>query len=124
MNPGQPAENLSAQPSTRLLAESNTPWVSAYVLSQTLFCHRAGLIAHELARDDDGEEEQSSAPRLDWEPDYDEVEVNQALQQKWEDIWWACKYGLWWLTLCLVTFFVYEETLALLLAAATLVFLP
>ena len=56
---GRPPRNGNGQP----------PWVNVHVLSETIFCRRAGLLAYELREDDDGQERDlDRPPRLDWLP--------------------------------------------------------
>lgn len=41
---------------SRMLADSNDPWISVHTLGEYIFCPRAGLLAQETAGEDIGEE--------------------------------------------------------------------
>jgi hypothetical protein len=107
---------------------TQAPWVGAHVASISHFCNRYALIEHERGQADEGEDErpttQSSTTRLDWLPDYDEELINQALQRRWNQVWWALKYVLWWLILSTVVFALYAQLLGIFLAAPLLVITP
>jgi len=52
-------------------AATDDPWIGVHVLTEFIFCPRAGLIEHEQRHDDDGEEraeDELDAPRLDYSP--------------------------------------------------------
>jgi hypothetical protein len=102
-----------------------TPDVGVHVLSNTVFCPRAGLLAYELGQADDGEErERDSVPRQDWLPDYDEALINEELGRRWDQVWWVCRYGIWWILAASVVWATFDWILGLLLLACTLVFVP
>ena len=49
-------------PGRALQTAHNTPWIGVYMLSQTIFCRRAGLLTLELGQADDGEESSDVLP--------------------------------------------------------------
>jgi hypothetical protein len=69
-----------------LAAADGTPWIGVHVLTEFMFCPRAGLLAHEASRDDPGEE-LDRAPRLDYLPDFTIEELERALEDNWNEIW-------------------------------------
>ena len=64
----------------------STPWLGVHVLTEFIFCPRAGLIAFEAQHDDPGQDE-LFGPSLDYLPDYAAAIIEEALQQTWRKIW-------------------------------------
>jgi hypothetical protein len=59
---------------------SGTPWIGVHVLSQFVFCPRAGLIEYEQQAEDEGEEAVDTAgPRLDFVPEFEPQLLEQQL---------------------------------------------
>lgn len=71
---------------TSMAATSNTPQIGVHVLTEFVFCPRAGVIAFEEERDDPGEDMLES-PRLDYLPDFSVRLIEEALQNTWNRIW-------------------------------------
>lgn len=69
-----------------LVAHDRTPWIGVHVLTEFIFCPRAGLIAFEEKRADPGED-LDRAPRLDYLPDFEVQLIEAALQKTWNGIW-------------------------------------
>lgn len=69
-----------------LAAGDATPWIGVHVLTEFMFCPRAGLITFEQQRPDTGEELDES-PRLDYLPDFSIDLIERSLQETWSDIW-------------------------------------
>ena len=70
----------------RMEASEKDPWLGVYVLSQFVFCPRAGINAHESPVEPDEEGEPSV--RLDLMPRYDLQEVQQAFSAVVNRIIW------------------------------------
>lgn len=71
----------------RLRADATTPRISVYVLSQMMFCPRAGLLTQEqidrgLMTDNADETQEDRSPRLDWLPDYDEALIQEQIDER------------------------------------------
>ena len=58
---------------------AGAPWVGVHVLSEFVYCRRAGQIAFEQPGDDSGEE--CLAPRLDYLPNYDLQLIREELDR-------------------------------------------
>ena len=69
-----------------MAAQDTTPWIGVHVLTEFIFCPRAGVIAFEQKRIDSGEEI-DGAPRLDYLPDFEIELIEAALQKTWSGIW-------------------------------------
>lgn len=78
-SPSQPDVSVSSA------EESETPQLGVHVLSEFLFCTRAGLLAWEERREDSGKE--LDEPNLDYLPRYDLPEIEQFLERILNDIW-------------------------------------
>jgi hypothetical protein len=57
---------------------------------------------------------------LDWLPDFDERLIDEALRQKWNEVYWVLNLALWWSVICLVVMFAFDLVLGLCLAAPIL----
>lgn len=94
------------------------PWVNVHVISEATFCPRAGLIAYELGKADDGEDgDVANLPRLDYLPDYDEELIKEALSEKWSEVRRAAQWVFWYALAVAAVLFGYERTLGLFLSA-------
>ncbi len=71
-----------------MAAGADTPQIGVHVLTEFVFCPRAGVVASEQERDDPGED-LFAAPRLDFLPDYSVRLIEEGLQHTWHDIWAA-----------------------------------
>ena len=115
-------------PGLGMQAAHNTPWIGVYMLSQTLFCRRAGLLTLELGQADDGEEfsdMQPDAPqKLSWMEEYDDAMIAEALARHWNEVLNVLSYLGAWLSLCLAIYFSYSPSLGTCMAASMLVFVP
>jgi hypothetical protein len=69
-----------------LAAHDATPWIGVHVMTEFVFCPRAGLIAFEERCVDPGEE-LGRAPRLDYLPDFEVGMIEAALQKTWSRLW-------------------------------------
>lgn len=58
---------------------ADAPWIKVHVLSEFIYCHRAGQIAFEKPSDDTGEE--CLAPQLDYLPNYDLLLIREELDR-------------------------------------------
>ena len=56
------------------------------------------------------------SPRLDWLPDYDDDLIYEALQQKWDEVYWVLKIAIWWAIVTAVVFFAIDLGMGGLLA--------
>lgn len=56
---------------------NSQPVIGVHVLTEFVYCARAGIVAYRQNKEDTGEE----APRLDYLPDFDVVAMNDSLQQ-------------------------------------------
>ncbi len=79
------AEGRESQPGNRGLARLDDPEVGVFVLSEFIFCPRAGLCAYETA--DGGDVDQSVPPNLDYVPQYDLPLIDNALHEAMTRIW-------------------------------------
>ena len=70
----------------RLDAKPNDPWLGVHVLTEFIFCPRAGLIAFEQETEDDGEEEIRERPRLDYIPRWEMHSIERALNEVAEEV--------------------------------------
>ena len=68
-----------------LAAPPDAPWIGVHVLSEFMFCPRAGIIAFEESPDDTGQE-LDRAPRLDYLPDFEVALIEQGLRDAWDRI--------------------------------------
>lgn len=86
-----------------LIATDRTPHVGVHVLTEFVFCSRAGVLAHEAQQGDPGQDF-DAAPRLDYLPDFSVREIQDALQKTWTCIWRGLAVGMVaGILLCLVT---------------------
>ena len=76
-----------------LVAKGETPHIGVHVLTEFVFCSRAGIVAHESDRDDPGQD-LDAAPRLDYLPDFSVRELQDALQKTWSRIWRGLALGI------------------------------
>lgn len=111
----------------RLCADSNTPEISVYVLSQMMFCPRAGLltqekIEHGLMIDNGDDAQEDRSPRLDWLPDYDENLIQEQIDERVNVLTQVAPYAI---VYTIAWFFViyFFRGLGLVLAAPIAVFL-
>ena len=115
-------------PGRAMPAAGNTPWIGVYMLSQTLFCRRAGLLTLELGQADDGEEFSDVQPdtpqKLSWMEEYDDAMIAEALARHWNEVLTVSSYLGAWLSLCLAIYFSYSPSLGTCMALSLLVFVP
>lgn len=64
-------------------------WIGVHVLTEFVFCPRAGLIAHDSKADDSGDE-YWLRPNLDFQPCYELLHIEHQLQQQLNQFWWSC----------------------------------
>lgn len=76
-----------------LVASSDSPWIGIHVLSEFVFCPRAGVLSFEMGYDDTGEE-QDHVPPLDYLPDFELELIEERLQQEWQDVGRHLGYGI------------------------------
>lgn len=81
-----------------MFARDTDPTVGVHVLSEFVFCPRAGLLAFETEEPDTGEELER-APNLDYLPDFSILEIHAGLQQAWNALW----SSLFWLLVGVIT---------------------
>jgi hypothetical protein len=118
MNHLSPDDDLPAL--DPLAADRDAPWLGVRVVSEMIFCPRAGLIAFELNKreklDDDEDGKTEKSPRLDWRPEYNDDILYEALQQKWDEVYWVLKIAIWWAIVTAVVLFAVDFGLGGLLA--------
>lgn len=75
-------------PPKKLTADAGTPWIGVHVITEFMFCPRAGLIAYELRQEDDGEDEDyiEQRPDLTYLPCYDLSKIEARLNFLAEEI--------------------------------------
>jgi len=80
--------NYSKKPSKGLAADNRTPWVGVHVITEFMFCPRAGLIAYEKGQQEEYEEENFDAkrPNLTYIPCYDLNQIEMALGRALQDL--------------------------------------
>lgn len=71
---------------SELSAHDGTPWIGVHVLTEFIFCPRAGVIAFEEQRTDPGED-LDRAPRLDYLPDFVVALIEADLQKACNTLW-------------------------------------
>lgn len=69
-----------------LIADNETAWVGVHVMTEFMFCPRAGLVAWEQGHDDRGEE-LDYIPPLTYLPDFSIELIERVLEQTWNGIW-------------------------------------
>jgi len=70
----------------QMLAPDGSCKVGVHVLSEFIFCRRAGLIEYESRHEDSGVEDEA-LPRLDYLPDFSIDMIEWHIQKEWSDIW-------------------------------------
>lgn len=120
-----PAPDDSAD-ADRLRADANTPRISLYVLSQTMFCPRAGLLTQELINlglmtDNADESQEDRAPRLDWLPNYDEALIKEQIGERIGILTQVAPYAIMYLLAWSFILYFFRG-LGLVLAAPIVVF--
>ena len=75
-------------PPKKLAADAGTPWIGVHVITEFMFCPRAGLIAYELRQEDDGEDEDylEQRPDLTYLPCYDLSKIEERLNFLVEEV--------------------------------------
>lgn len=110
----------------RLRAGPDTPRVSVYVLSQMMFCPRAGQLTQEqiergLKTDNADDVQEDRSPRLDWLPDYDEALIKEQIDERMGVLTQVAPYAI---VYALVWFFIlyFYRGIGVVLAAPIAVF--
>ena len=98
------------------------PWVGVHVVTQFVFCPRAGMLAYEEGRTDDGSD-LDRPPKLDHMPDYLPEIIEEKLDGVRRDLWAFATYASLWVMLLALIAFVHP-VLVVMLFAASLVFVP
>ena len=107
---------MSTLPEQRLpAARSTDAMLGVHVLTEFIFCPRAGLLTWERRNDDDGEDAERP-PRLDYVPDYFLREITEELQAVTQRVW---KFATW-VPVGIVILSVIGSTISWLLAAMLL----
>ena len=70
---------------SRMRAQPDDPFLGVYVLTEFIFCPRAGVIAHEAGQDESAED--LGPVKLDYMPEYDLHEIERALQELKGQLW-------------------------------------
>ncbi len=100
-------------------SRQTVPKLNVSILAETMFCPRAGLLASRLNEQDHGRDHDSlRSPRWDHLPEFDEREINDALIQRWQEVWTACNILLGLGLGCLAIYFAFDPILAYWLSAA------
>ena len=68
-----------------MTATAETPQIGVHVLTEFVFCPRAGVVAFEQERDDSGQDI-DTPPRLDFLPDFSVRLIEDTLQKTWNRI--------------------------------------
>lgn len=66
-------------------ASGDSPWIGIHVLSEFVFCPRAGVLSFELGSEETGEE-RDRVPPLDYLPDFELELIEERLQQEWQSV--------------------------------------
>src|SRR5947209_1200704 len=98
---------------TRALFSARDPWLGVHVLTEFVFCPRAGLIELEKETRDEGDESQREPwANLSYVPLYDLSEIDERIQKGLRRIRWLLfaaalliplsivayfHFGVWWL---------------------------
>jgi len=72
--------------------ENDRMELGVHVLSEFVFCRRAGVIAYEEGGQDSGEE-RGETPRLDYLPDYEIRLIEEGLKERWGQVWCFLTYA-------------------------------
>lgn len=111
---------------SRLHADDETLDLSIYVLSQTRFCPRAGLLTRELIKyklmtDNADDVQEDRSPRLDWLPDYDDALIREQIDERVSVLTQVAPYAI---VYSLAWFFIvyFYRGIGLVLAAPIVVF--
>lgn len=99
----------------RLTASANTPWLGVHVITEFMFCSRAGLIAYELGQEDDDEYYEELQPNLQYLPCYDLSQIEERLN-------WIAEEMKRRLRTCVVTSLVVLSLLAVIASISRLSF--
>ncbi len=91
-NPQSSPENV------RLRATDNDPDLGVHVVTEYLFCERAGVIAHEAGFSDNGQETRSI--RLGYLPRYDEREIERKLGIVFMSLLWGTGAAILSMVIC------------------------
>ncbi|MGD8450899.1 MAG: hypothetical protein PVJ57_03695 [Phycisphaerae bacterium] len=67
-------------------ARSDDPWIGVHVLTEFVFCPRAGLMAYEEQDEDQGVEAEDRGPRLDYIPRWEMHSIERALNLLTEQV--------------------------------------
>ena len=73
-------------PGSNLTAAPGDPHFGVHVLTEFLYCPRAGIVAYESQPDDDGEDERPG--RLDYLPRYDLANIEAVLMRSLHSLFW------------------------------------
>ena len=89
----KPQQNNQQAPRGRMVAGPEDPWVGVHVLTEHIFCPRAGLIMFEQKVEDDGDEDSSQeiiySPRaFSYLPIYHLPEIERILEIQLKKLWW------------------------------------
>jgi len=66
---------------TELLAKEDDPWFGVNVLTEFVFCPRAGIVEIEKQREDEGEEQEDQRANVHYMPPHQLVEVVQEIER-------------------------------------------
>jgi len=69
-----------------MTAQPNDPWIGVHMLTEFIFCPRAGLMEHERQRDED-QYENMATPSLQYSPAYTEYSIQQRQHQEIQRLW-------------------------------------
>ena len=75
MTPTQYADEGESHPPSRMVGIAGDPWLKVHALAESIFCPRAGILAHENQREEDDDE----PPSLYTLPKYELAAIEQAL---------------------------------------------
>ena len=95
---------------SRMRAQPDDPFLGVYVLTEFIFCPRAGTIAHETGQDESAED--LGPVKLDYMPEYDLHEIERALQELKGQLWlWGISVVAALFLTGVVTYTVHPESL-------------
>lgn len=88
-----------------LNAKPNDPWIGVHVMTEFLYCPRAGVLAHEHQIDDDAEDDSDAPANLDYLPLYDLRAIERRLPELRRQLQSVCirRYIISGIIICVAT---------------------
>lgn len=79
------SDSSTSAPTADGSAHAAAPWIGVHVLSEFVFCPRAGVLTFEMGVEDTGEE-RDHVPPLDYLPDFELELIEERLQHAWQQV--------------------------------------